>query len=693
MMKNNKNNNDLKYTITLCLVCAVILSLAVTVLYYLLQINTSMEYRKYYSKYKPGMICEDSFVLPSDIDIINEQETKALREKNRDSVLPVFVYSLEKTVGVLEKIDSLRLTELDKTDISAAYEIARKILIDGFYVESEIENYSEISVIKESESTVELDDNVVTRRNLSFIVDELLSQYPDSVLNSENKLVVKTIVERLCEPNVFYDEMLTSSRKNNAYDSTQPAVTSYKKGLVVLQPDTVISEYQIELLHVLGNRKTVPVFNIISTFVFSLLGLCLIFSTLYIMIKSDTLHRNHTVLLITIFTLMAVAITYFGQIWSFINNIEFFDVCIPMCFIPVAITMFTGKKSLGFVAVFVTEFIVSILPGTDYYTFFYVILCGIVCCYSIQFMNRRLDMLKQALFNLISNLIFTVLFMLIRTFSFADILKVLILCTINILGTHLFLAIAIPLFERIFNYPTLFRLHELAYGDSPLLEKLSQSASGTYNHSRNVAELADKACRDIGANALLARVGALYHDVGKIDYPEYFVENQSGENLHEDLNPSLSVSIIKNHVKSGADKGREAKLPVEVIDIIANHHGNDVISYFYNEAKKQNEDNQQNQQISSIDYSYNNCELPKSKECAVVMLADGVEAAIRTVQDPTPAKFAKTINSIVFGKIDRGQLNNCSLSMKEINTVCDSFLKTLSAIHHSRIKYPDEVKK
>ena len=201
--------------------------------------------------------------------------------------------------------------------------------------------------------------------------------------------------------------------------------------------------------------------------------------------------------------------------------------------------------------------------------------------------------------------------------------------------------------------------------------------------SMMVASLAESACSEIGANPLLARVGAYYHDLGKIDQPEYFVENQTGTNKHDDINPSLSVSVIRSHVKKGIEKAHQLHLPSEVIDIIAQHHGNSVISYFYNEAKKQNDT------VSESEFSYSG-EPPTSKEAAVVMLADTVEAACRTLDKPSVSRLEKFIHQLVMAKFEHGQLENCDLTFKDLNIIESSFVTILAGHYHSRIEYPDQ---
>lgn len=259
---------------------------------------------------------------------------------------------------------------------------------------------------------------------------------------------------------------------------------------------------------------------------------------------------------------------------------------------------------------------------------------------------------------------------------------------LNITVTMVLVQAFVPLCERLFNIPTAYRLRELAFSDSPLLDRLSTVAQGTYNHSRNVSDLAYQGARAIGANAMLARVGGLFHDVGKADHPEYFIENQGTENKHDDIKPSLSVAIIKSHVKLGLEKGREAGLPQEVLDIISQHHGNDVIQFFYNEAKTQAME--AGIEVNIDDYRYNGVP-PTFAESAIVMLADCVEAASRTVKKPSHSKFQKLVHSIIMGKIERQQLQQSQLSLTDLDHIEDAFIQTLIGRDHHRIEYPNEL--
>ncbi|MCR5621164.1 MAG: HDIG domain-containing protein [Treponema sp.] len=238
--------------------------------------------------------------------------------------------------------------------------------------------------------------------------------------------------------------------------------------------------------------------------------------------------------------------------------------------------------------------------------------------------------------------------------------------------------------EYLLNTASVFRLMDLSDTNAEILKQMSLTASGTYNHSIMVANLSENACNKIGANALLARVGSLYHDIGKMDTPEFFTENQSNtENIHNSINPSLSVTIIKNHVRKGVEKAKTLHLPASVVDIIAEHHGNGVLKPFYINAQKTNPN------ANPGDYSYTG-NPPSTRESGVVMLADTVEAACKSLDKPSASRIDKFVRKLVRDKIDDGMLNSCDLTFKDISIIEETFIQILIGHYHSRVKYPDQ---
>jgi putative nucleotidyltransferase with HDIG domain len=260
-----------------------------------------------------------------------------------------------------------------------------------------------------------------------------------------------------------------------------------------------------------------------------------------------------------------------------------------------------------------------------------------------------------------------------------------------------FALLLIPVFEKLFKITTDITLLELSDMGHPLLQKMAIQAPGTYHHSLMVATLAQTAAEAIGANSLLVRVCAYYHDIGKLAKPEFFTENiQHKENPHDELSPHMSALVIVSHVKEGLTLAKRHKLPQPILDAIEQHHGNGLISFFYHKAKTQQGDGKTTMAdvINDSDFRYGGAPAV-SPEMAILSLADASEAASRSIEKPTPQKIANMINNIFANKIRDGQMDHASLTMAEINIVKQSFIFSLSNMLHGRIPYPkdDEYKR
>jgi putative nucleotidyltransferase with HDIG domain len=224
--------------------------------------------------------------------------------------------------------------------------------------------------------------------------------------------------------------------------------------------------------------------------------------------------------------------------------------------------------------------------------------------------------------------------------------------------------------------------------NQPLLKELSSRLPGTFHHSVIIGSLAEAGAEAIGANSLLARVGAYYHDIGKILKPEYFIENQtSSKNKHDKLSPNMSTLIIISHVKEGVELAKKHKLPQNVIDFIQMHHGTTLVSYFYDKALRKRR--AYREMVREIDFRYPGPK-PSTKETGIVMLADSIEASIRAISEPTLSQIEGLIDSIVRNRLLEGELDECNLNMLEIASIKKSFLNIFVGVHHKRIKYPEK---
>jgi cyclic-di-AMP phosphodiesterase PgpH len=248
----------------------------------------------------------------------------------------------------------------------------------------------------------------------------------------------------------------------------------------------------------------------------------------------------------------------------------------------------------------------------------------------------------------------------------------------------------LPNFERLFGVATSMTLLEWCDASRPLLRRLAQEAPGTYSHSLVLSQMAEEASESVGARGLLARVGALYHDIGKIQKADYFVENQEARmNRHDRLSPTMSLLIIVGHVKDGVEMAKAYGLPRILHQFISEHHGTTVVRYFHhaaNEAARSNR-GRHDREVSESEFRYPGPK-PRSKETAILMLCDGAEGAVRSLSEPTPGRIETMVHQVVMERLNDGQFDECDITLRELNIVEQSLIKSLVAIHHGRIKYP-----
>ncbi len=343
---------------------------------------------------------------------------------------------------------------------------------------------------------------------------------------------------------------------------------------------------------------------------------------------------------------------------------------------------------IAFIGTVTLSLILGAILGNDYTLTFMTLIVGSIAVFSVQKIRNRGQMFRAILYILLGYLGVQLIFGLFHFESMKEILKdfgVYLLPNAILIPTVVFLMIG--LFERLFDVTTDITLLELSDLNHPLLKQLSVRAPGSFHHSIVVANLAEAAALAVPrTNALLTRVGCYFHDVGKMLKPEYFVENQmSGVNKHDNLTPRMSSLILVNHVKSGYELAEKYNLPKAVKQFIPEHHGTSLITYFYRKALE----NKNATDIEESNFRYPG-PMPQSKETGIAMLADTVEAASRTLQNPTPQRIRNLVDSLVDKKIEEGQLDNCDLTLKHINDIKNAFIPILTGIHHVRIEYPGE---
>jgi cyclic-di-AMP phosphodiesterase PgpH len=351
---------------------------------------------------------------------------------------------------------------------------------------------------------------------------------------------------------------------------------------------------------------------------------------------------------------------------------------------------------VAFYGTVVTALLVGGIRGNDYSIALASLVAGALSVYTVRDIKNRNQIFRSLGFIFLGYALAIIALAMERFEDVNLVLEQLMFAGANAIISPILTFGLLIFFERFFRVTTDLTLIELGHFNHPLLRMLSEQAPGTYHHSMTIASLAEAAAVAVGANEVLARVGAYFHDIGKIEKPGYFVENQKGSrNRHDKLSPRMSSLIIAAHVKDGMALGREYDLPEEIVDFIPQHHGTTRIDFFYNKARKLAENSEDETKIDEIkeqDYRYPGPK-PQTKETGILMLADAIEATARTLDDPSPSKLEYTIDELIKKRFEEGELDECPLTLKDLTKIKSAFLNVLVGIYHSRIKYPSQEKK
>lgn len=476
------------------------------------------------------------------------------------------------------------------------------------------------------------------------------------------------------------------------YVGPDDTLLTYKvlKGEVIVEAGHRVTERAARILEELGRREG------IGNRLYAYLGLCLLILVLFYLFYRDIRRYRPSLImdtrkmfLLSFLLLVTVVVSLFSKyIFSLVADKMQFDTASIGFALPLAAGAMLTSLLLDFHLALGLSFIVSILFGlvfqSDPLMPLYYFLGSVVSALSVFHSKKRTAVLRAgALIGLVNVIAITGIDLykgelLVRG---SHDMAAGFLCAVIV---SIIVSVSLPFFETLFDIATDIKLLELLDPNQPLLKELVYKSPGTYHHSIVIGNLAEAAAESIGENPLLARVGAYYHDVGKIRKPEYFIENQRiAENKHDRLMPSMSSLIIASHVKDGVEVAREHKLPSEVIEIIQQHHGTSLITYFYQKAK----DLQPYVEIAEENYRYSGPR-PKTKVAAIVMLSDSVEAASRTLEDPTPQRIQALTNSVITRIFLDDQLSMCDLTLKDLRVIARSFNLILTGIFHHRIDYP-----
>ena len=531
-------------------------------------------------------------------------------------------------------------------------------------------------------------DNVVIK-NLIFsklLMPQDLSLYINNLVIgngfSNNSNQINSILFEILQPNITFNKDLSQNATNEAISKVSMYRGMIDKETLIISKGEIVDKEKLIVLKSLQqeyeneNWSSENYYLIIIAYSI-LVSLGLVMILLFLNKYKKELYQNNNKLTFIYFNIVLMI----GVTTLVVNLNSLYVYVIPICILPLILKAFFDSRTSFFVHVVTILLIGFIVPNNFEYIFLNII-AGIVTILSVSDLYKRAN-----LFIAVSQI--TAIY-IVAYFSFfviheggIEFIKLenfvlFILCGLATLFVHPLIYI----YEKVFGLVSDVSLLELSDTNSKLLKMLSDKAPGTFNHSLSVANLAEAAANEVGANSLLARVGALYHDIGKMNNPSYFSENQlTGVNPHDELNSKESVRIILNHVIDGIETARKFKIPERVIDFIRTHHGTSLVYYFYNK------DSKLEIKPDEKEYMYAGPK-PFSKETAIVMMCDGVEAASKSLKNPDFVKINEFVNLIVSKQISSNQFINANITFKEIEVIKKVLISKLVNIFHIRIEYP-----
>lgn len=495
----------------------------------------------------------------------------------------------------------------------------------------------------------------------------------------------RQIIHQVLEPNLIFNEEETNRRIQENIEAISPVRGAINEGQVIIRRGDIITPERHNILVSLDKARADRASDIErwKQYVGQTLLVIAVFLIFFFYIF---LYRRHVFDQNMMLFLVFIIISLVYGIGAFTARIdELSPYIVPFAIAPILLTIVFDSR-LGLM----TTTFLALVGGLMYGNSFEFVIATMTGCsigvYSVRDIKNRsqLYLITPALI-FFSYTLVLLAFTLTKVGGWDIFINNLLFLFVNAVGIWLTYPLVL-LVEKTFGITTDITLLELSDTNQPILKRLMLEAPGSFHHSLQVANLSESAAVAIGANSLLCRAGAMYHDIGKLEKPQYFVENQHSENAHDKLKPRMSALVIKNHVDTGIKMARDIELPEVIVDFIKTHHGTSLIRFFYEKALNEagNE-----QEIQEEDFRYDG-PIPESKETGILMLADGIEAASRAMKDQTYQKLENLVNRMIDDRLGEGQLNNCSLTLKDLKIIKTVFTNTLQGIYHGRVKYPGQ---
>lgn len=638
-------------------------------------------------------------------DIIDEITTERRRQQASDAVSPVYFKDDTVSDTVMADMDAafseLRAVRELGAQIRGAWTDDNAAFTDEDYGQAQhmlsrvkLSNYQLRTVLGTDERDFETLYQSVTSATRTALVSTITEgQINDAINNIQQIVAYNTRTDlwynvaiptlRAClQPNMLIDQQATEENRLRAYEAVEPTV--YKKDQNIVMKGDRVSAEQIAVLEALGLLQG-DSFDV-TPYIGAAIVLAIVLAVTYLFIvlfAPQMLHtgKNAFVMLIAAVITLTMSLL-FGQY-------------IGVNAMPVMLSAMLVVNLLGARPAYVLNFAISMLitfltvtgPGLETSQMLSVLLMtNVGGMLSIYLMRRNPVRVYVFVTGLVVGVADVLLLLCVNALVSGNAGSVLNIVMHAMLGaiTAAIMCVGLqPILEAAFNLVTPSKLIELSNPNQPLLRRLMIETPGTYHHSMVVANLAEAAAEAIGADAVLTRVGAYYHDIGKLVRPLYFKENQIGENPHDKTDPRVSTAILTEHTLDGVELARKHHLPAAIIDMIQQHHGDTAAMYFYAKTVKQmGEEN-----VDIDDFRYDGPK-PQTAEAAILMLSDTVEAAVRSISEPTQEKISAMITKLVRGKMEDGQLDECTLTFRDIGKICKAYENVLKGVFHERIEYP-----
>lgn len=703
--KSKEIHNSIKAYILDKHIQRVIIAVITIIFACLIVINGAMP-KKY--KLELDMVSKYDIIAPR--DIINSIVTKKNEEKAVNEVIPEMEVISDASIEVLANLDTFfdlienarRKVEKRRTDLGgdsnqlakewekAANELNEEIKNINVVLSYEqvfylISKASEDDILSFQSTMKKLIISImkvdISESNLAVRKDEIRKSILDTDIKQELKNIGVILSNYIIKPNRAINESATEIKKQMARrDDRNKEII--KKGQRIISSGDQVTEDKLKILEELNYLEKKGKFDYV--YVAGLLGILIMLSLLLILYmnnfcKKVFYNRNDLILLsiVILFTLLIARVVY-----------EYSTLAIPIFIATMLISILLDLK-LALIINFILTLAVmlmtnSIVVNGEVKFIYLAAVSGAFSAFVVSKANQRNKLAVAGVAVGVISVFVIAAFDIINKYPAQTILKDSYIVFLNGLFSIVITIGLLPFLETTFNIITPQRLLELANPNQPLLRRLLTEAPGTYHHSLMVGNLAEAGTEAIGGNALLARVAAYFHDIGKLKRPGFFKENQLSENPHDKMTANLSSLVISSHIHDGVEMAKKFKIPLAIRDIIIQHHGTTLIAYFYHKAKNV----EKSECIDETNFRYEGVK-PMTKEAAVVMLADSVEAAVRSMTDRTEGKIEGLIRKITKDKLDDGQFDQCSLTLKDLDSVSKAFMKVFSGYFHAREEYPD----